>query len=101
MWASLASLSACGGGGNETTPSEWCERFLSSYCQRSEDCSAASERANAYEDCTFVLDLSFDCKNVLAVGGSAVDCEHEVANMSCDDLTSFTFPRSCHGILLK
>ena len=107
-WALAGALVAlpCGAtlgcaSSDAATPSEVCERFVASYCDKAVSCARATDRSDFAELCEFSFRVYLPCEQVTDVWRDSQPCQDQLAAIRCADVEPGSFPATpadCTGL---
>ena len=77
---------------DDATPSETCERFVSSYCDKAASCALETDRSDFSELCEFSFRVYLPCEQVTNVWRDAQPCQNQLAAIRCSNVEPGSFP---------
>jgi hypothetical protein len=86
---------------DEATPSEVCQQFVTSYCDKAVSCAQETDRGDFAELCDFSFRVYLPCDEVTNVWRDAGPCQSQIAAIRCSDVKPGSFPESpsaCQGL---
>ena len=98
----LGACSALGcASSDEATPSEMCERYVSSFCDKAVSCARETDRGDFSELCDFAFRVYLPCEQVTRVWRDSQACQNQISAIRCEDVEPGTIPQTpsdCQGL---
>src|SRR6478609_4775257 len=98
----LGACSALGcASSDEAAPSEVCERYVASFCDKAVSCARETDRGDFSELCDFAFRVYLPCEQVTRLWRDAQACQNQISAIRCEEVEPGTIPPTpsdCQGL---